>query len=112
MGGKNSPGDQKVSRGTKSNDGFEGSEFFGNCIKRERNPEKRFISPPADDKRSCVNGDSGRQNLLRERERTRGRKCFAWFSRQNDGRQVSLIDDRTRKWDSLIELAEEINGGG
>lgn len=41
----------------------------------------------------------------------RGRKCFAWFSRENGGRQVSLIDDRTRKWDSLIELAEEINEG-
>lgn len=55
---------------------------------------------------------AGRIYYVKGRERMRERKCFAWFSRQNDGRQVSLIDDRTRKWDSLIELAEEINGGG
>lgn len=54
---------------------------------------------------------TGRIYYVRGWERMRGRKCFAWFSRENDGRQVSLIDDRTRKWDSLIELAEEINEG-
>lgn len=53
--------------------------FFGNCIehKERKKSGKEIYFPRADDKRSCVNGDSDRQNLLRERVREdEGEKVF------------------------------------
>lgn len=40
-----------------------------------------------------------------------GESVSRGFPVENGGRQVSLIDDRTRKWDSLIELVEEVKEG-